>query len=169
MPIFHGEGCRKKDPGLRRLWTALREIDRYLTSQGAWLIDYAERHRAGLRVGTSLTEGTANFLVNRRMNKSQQMRWSPVTRVDLWSVPSGLAPDPERRHRAALAESSGDSEHIAEGGDSLDMDRPSPGRRHVLLAPGGRSEEVAHFVMGPTEAEGTGMGLEASHRLVAPF
>jgi hypothetical protein len=29
-----------------------------------------------LRVGTSLTEGTANFLVNRRMNKSQQMRWS---------------------------------------------------------------------------------------------
>ena len=24
----------------------------------------------------ALTEGTANFLVNRRMNKSQQMRWS---------------------------------------------------------------------------------------------
>jgi hypothetical protein len=23
-----------------------------------------------------VTEGTANFLVNRRMNKSQQMRWS---------------------------------------------------------------------------------------------
>jgi hypothetical protein len=36
----------------------------------------AERHRAGLRVGTAITEGTANFLVNRRMNKSQQMRWS---------------------------------------------------------------------------------------------
>jgi hypothetical protein len=29
-----------------------------------------------LRVGMSITEGTANFLVNRRMNKSQQMRWS---------------------------------------------------------------------------------------------
>ena len=28
------------------------------------------------RVGTSLTEAAANFLVNRRMNKSQQMRWS---------------------------------------------------------------------------------------------
>ena len=39
---------------------------------------YAKRHRAGLRVGTSITEGTANFLVNRRMNKSQQMRWSRV-------------------------------------------------------------------------------------------
>jgi hypothetical protein len=29
-----------------------------------------------VRVRTSITEGTANFLVNRRMNKSQQMRWS---------------------------------------------------------------------------------------------
>jgi hypothetical protein len=29
-----------------------------------------------LRVGTAITEGTANFLLNRRMNKSQQMRWS---------------------------------------------------------------------------------------------
>ena len=34
------------------------------------------RHRAGMRVRTAVTEGTANFLVNRRMNKSQQMRWS---------------------------------------------------------------------------------------------
>ena len=77
MPAFQGEqGDWKKDPPSRRLWTALREIDRYLTSQSAWLVNYAERHRAGLRVGTSITEGTANFLVNRRMAKSQQMRWS---------------------------------------------------------------------------------------------
>jgi hypothetical protein len=77
MPVFQGEqDSRKRNPSSRRLWTALREIDRYLTSQSAWLVNYAERHRAGLRVGTSITEGTANFLVNRRMNKSQQMRWS---------------------------------------------------------------------------------------------
>jgi hypothetical protein len=54
----------------------LQVLNDYLTSQSDWLIDYAERHRAGLRVGTALTEGTANFLVNRRMNKSQQMRWT---------------------------------------------------------------------------------------------
>src|SRR3954471_13437894 len=77
MPAFQGEqGGRKRDPSSRRLWTALHEIDRYLTSQSAYLVNYAERHRAGLRVGTSIPEGTANFLVNRRMNKSQQMRWS---------------------------------------------------------------------------------------------
>ena len=61
---------------VRKLRRALRAVDRYLRSQGAWLVNYAERHRAGLRVGTSITEGTANFLVNRRMAKSQQMRWS---------------------------------------------------------------------------------------------
>ncbi len=61
---------------VRKLKRALRAVDRYLRSQSAWLVNYAERHRAGLRVGTSLTEGTANFLVNKRIAKSQQMRWS---------------------------------------------------------------------------------------------
>jgi hypothetical protein len=60
----------------RKLWYALRAIDKYIKGQAAWLVNYARRHRAGLRIGTSITEGTANFLVNRRMNKSQQMRWS---------------------------------------------------------------------------------------------
>jgi hypothetical protein len=77
MHYFRGEaGTRKSIPPSRKLWTALRELDSYLTGQSAWLANYAERHRAGLRVGTSITEGTANFLVNRRMNKRQQMRWS---------------------------------------------------------------------------------------------
>jgi hypothetical protein len=75
---FKGErGHRAKGvPSSRKLWHALLEIDRYLRGQGARLVSYAERYRAGLRVGTSVTEGTANFPVNRRMNKSQQMRWS---------------------------------------------------------------------------------------------
>src|SRR4051794_41410209 len=61
---------------IQATWTALRALDGYLVGQSDRLVDYGERHRAGLRVGTALTEGTANFLVNRRMNKSQQMRWS---------------------------------------------------------------------------------------------
>ena len=59
-----------------RLWHALLDVDGYLRGQSNWLVNYAKRYRADLRVGTSITEGTANFLVNRRMNKSQQMRWS---------------------------------------------------------------------------------------------
>ena len=77
MHHFRGEqGQRKSIAPSRQLWTALRALDGYLTGQSAWLVNYAQRRRAGLRVGTAITEGTANFLVNRRMNKSQQMRWS---------------------------------------------------------------------------------------------
>jgi hypothetical protein len=54
----------------------LHEIDEYLTGQSVWLVNYADLYRACLLVGTSITEGTANFRVNQRMNKRQQMRWS---------------------------------------------------------------------------------------------
>jgi hypothetical protein len=77
MHHFRGEpGSRKSVAPSRKLSTALHALDGCLTCQSAWLVNHAERHRAGLRVGTAITEGTANFLVNRRMNKSQQMRWS---------------------------------------------------------------------------------------------
>jgi len=77
MHHFRGEPDQRRSTApSRKLWTALRALDGYLVSQSAWLVNYAERHLAGLRVGTAITEGTANFLVNRRMNKLQQMRWS---------------------------------------------------------------------------------------------
>jgi hypothetical protein len=77
MHVFQGErGHPTRLAPSGKLWSALHEVDRYLSGQSAWLVNYAKRYRAGLRVGTSITEGTANFLVNRRMNKSQQMRWS---------------------------------------------------------------------------------------------
>jgi hypothetical protein len=77
MQVFKGETSQSaKGVASRKLWHALHAIDKYLRGQAAWLVNYAQRYRAGLRVGTSITEGTANFLVNRRMNKSQQMRWS---------------------------------------------------------------------------------------------
>jgi hypothetical protein len=69
-------GSRKSIAPSRKLWITLQALDGYLTGPGGWLVNYAERHRSGLRVGTAIIEGTANFLVNRRMNKSQQMRWS---------------------------------------------------------------------------------------------
>ena len=77
MHHFRSEqGQRKSIAPSRKLWTALHALDGYLTGQSDWLVNYAERHRAGLRVETAITKGTANFLVNRRMNKHQQMRWS---------------------------------------------------------------------------------------------
>jgi hypothetical protein len=60
----------------RRLHTALGQLRDYVGGQSAHLVDYHRRQRAGLPIGTSTTESLANTLVNRRMNKSQQMRWS---------------------------------------------------------------------------------------------
>src|SRR5215218_10241301 len=66
LPSFESEPARK----LRR---ALDAVDRYLRSQSAHLVDYAERHRAGQRVRSMLTEGTANVLVNGGVDKEQQI------------------------------------------------------------------------------------------------
>jgi hypothetical protein len=78
MHAFRGEVAKRPSrvPSSRKLWTALLALDGDLAGQADRMVNQAERHRTGLRVGTAITEGTANFLVNRRMNKSQQMRWS---------------------------------------------------------------------------------------------
>jgi phage-related protein len=82
---FQGEeGQRKSIAPSRKLWTALHALDGYLTEQSDWLVNYAERYRAGLRVGTAITEGTANFLVNRRMNKSHM--WTAPSLQDVFAV-----------------------------------------------------------------------------------
>jgi hypothetical protein len=41
----------------------VREIDTYLRGRNIRLVNYQKRYWAGLRVGTSVTEGTAKFLV----------------------------------------------------------------------------------------------------------
>ena len=46
---------------VHKLWHALREVDNYLRGQRTRLVNYAKRYRA-TSVGTSVTEGTANFL-----------------------------------------------------------------------------------------------------------
>jgi hypothetical protein len=60
MHVFKGEHSQgAKSVAPRKPWHALRAVDKYLRGQAAWLVDYAKRYRAGLRVGTSITEGTA--------------------------------------------------------------------------------------------------------------
>src|SRR5277367_6189983 len=63
MHVFRGESShRTTGAPARKLWHALHEVDKYLIGQSDWLVNYAKRRRASLRVGTSITEGTANFL-----------------------------------------------------------------------------------------------------------
>jgi hypothetical protein len=76
MHSIQGEPNCQRSKLYRGSFGSLAKLNGYLCGQSNWLVNYAERHRAGLRVGTALTEATAIFLVSRRMNKSQQMRWT---------------------------------------------------------------------------------------------
>ncbi len=53
------------------------ELRSYIENNEGALIDYGERYRAGKPISTSRAESTVNQLVNARMNKRRQMRWSP--------------------------------------------------------------------------------------------
>jgi hypothetical protein len=60
-----------------RLVVRCAELRAYIENNEGALIDYGRRYRAGKPVSTSRAEGTVNHLVNARMNKRRQMRWSP--------------------------------------------------------------------------------------------
>jgi hypothetical protein len=63
--------------GPRRLVARCTELRAYIEPNKGALIDYGQRYRAGKPISTSRAEGTVNQLVSARMNKRQQMRWSP--------------------------------------------------------------------------------------------
>jgi len=60
-----------------RLVARCTELRSYIQNNEGALIDYGQRYRAGKPISTSRAEGTVNQLVNARMNKRRQMRWSP--------------------------------------------------------------------------------------------
>ena len=61
----------------RRLVARCTELQAYIENNEGALTDYGQRYRAGKPISTSRAEGTVNQLVNARMNKRRQMRWSP--------------------------------------------------------------------------------------------
>jgi hypothetical protein len=72
---LNGPGFERKAARLVELCAALRG---YIGNNRASLIDYGRRHRAGKPISSSRAESTVNQLVNARMNKRRQMRWSPI-------------------------------------------------------------------------------------------
>lgn len=61
----------------RRLITLSAALLTYIGNNAGALIGYGERYEAGKPISTSRAEGTVNHLVSARMNKRQQMRWTP--------------------------------------------------------------------------------------------
>lgn len=73
-PAAHPRATVRK---IERLLQMIKDFDKYLELNQGAIPNYAERRRKGLPVSSSRAESTANALVNRRMNKRRQMRWSP--------------------------------------------------------------------------------------------
>ncbi len=69
------------DAGLRCLQLAVlpnasQKLLEYLKNNADSLVDYGKRYRAGQRISTSFIDSAVNQLIDKRMSKSQQMRWS---------------------------------------------------------------------------------------------
>ena len=62
---------------LKHLNWRVREFFEYLDNNKGTLIDYGKRYRAAKPISTAMAESAVNQVVNARMCKRQQMRWSP--------------------------------------------------------------------------------------------
>ena len=60
---------------MRRL---IKELLRYLNNNMDSLANYGHRYRNGKRISTAFMESAVNQLIDKRMSKSKQMRWSPL-------------------------------------------------------------------------------------------
>jgi hypothetical protein len=52
-------------------------VETYVCGQSDIIIDYATARRRKEPISTAVTESTVQWLLHRRMNAPQQMRWTP--------------------------------------------------------------------------------------------
>jgi hypothetical protein len=71
-------GLRNAAGKLRRLCELINNLGTYLVQNAASIVNYCRRYWSGLPISSSPAESAANSLVNARMNKKRQMRWSPI-------------------------------------------------------------------------------------------
>ena len=60
----------------RALLAGLHELKSCINNNAGTLVNYPRRQQAGLCVSSCGEESTVNYLINHRMNKRQQIRWS---------------------------------------------------------------------------------------------
>lgn len=67
--------CKRPAIRMRR---RIKELLRYLQNNQDSMANYGRRYRSGQRISTAFVESAVNQLIDKRMSKSQQMRWSPM-------------------------------------------------------------------------------------------
>ncbi|NKJ40411.1 hypothetical protein FHT28_007178 [Rhizobium sp. SG570] len=71
-------GLRDAAGKLRRLRELINNLGTYLVQNAASIVNYCRRYWSGLAISSAPAESAAKSLVNARMNKKRQMRWSPI-------------------------------------------------------------------------------------------
>ncbi|TWG94231.1 uncharacterized protein DUF1419 [Mesorhizobium sp. J18] len=66
-------------------------LQTYLIQNKTSMVDYCHRYWSGQPISSSPAESAANSLVNARMNKKRQMRWSPVAAHRVLQVRAAVA------------------------------------------------------------------------------
>jgi hypothetical protein len=61
----------------RKVARLLRDLETYTCGQSDIIIDYATARHQDEPISTAVTESTVQWLLHRRMNAQQHMRWSP--------------------------------------------------------------------------------------------
>lgn len=76
--------CRVAPPHTQKFADSLgqlgyraRELVEYVKANGGSTINYGKRHRDGEPISTAMAESALNQILNQRMCKRQQIRWSP--------------------------------------------------------------------------------------------
>jgi hypothetical protein len=82
----------------------LDELEAYVCGQSDIIIDYATARRRKEPISTAVTESTVQWLLHRRMNAQQQMRWTPRGAHLMLKVRCAVMND-TLEHDHALAES----------------------------------------------------------------
>ena len=70
------EFSENKEHKKYKLCRTVNEFDKYIELNSHFIPNYGERYRNGESISSSIAESTVNEVINRRMSKKQQMRWT---------------------------------------------------------------------------------------------
>jgi len=100
-----GQHTRLRDANkkLNRLCELFGNLQTYLIQNTASIVDYCHRYWSGQPISSAPAESAANSLVNARMNKKRQMRWSPVSAHRVLEIRAAVADGRLKQAKFALA------------------------------------------------------------------
>lgn len=88
---------------LKRFLELVRNLQTYLIQNETSIVDYCQRYWSGQPISSSPAKSAANSLVNARMNKKRQMRWSPLGAHRVLQVRAAVADRRLKQGQLALA------------------------------------------------------------------